>query len=105
MISVPRTFAGWVARDACGADPITENLPDRDSTDGSTLTRGRYGSCKDGAEVELDRINGGGHMWPDGLQWDRPTGGDYGITGSRYCPATSLRHSEPGLCRSASHRY
>jgi len=27
------------------------------------------------------------------------------VTGSRCCPATSLRHSGPGLCRSASHRY
>ena len=69
VISVPRTVAGWVARNGCSPTMITERLPDRDTTDRSTVTLVRFTGCLDGADVELYRFDGGGHMWPDGYRW------------------------------------
>lgn len=79
-VSVPRTIAGWVARDGCVSGGTIEDLSDLDQSDGSTVTRVRYDGCRDGAEVVLYRINGGGHMWPDGFQWDTVFPGEYGPT-------------------------
>ncbi|HKQ98808.1 MAG TPA: hypothetical protein VJV75_13100 [Candidatus Polarisedimenticolia bacterium] len=70
VISVSRTISGWVERNGCYPVARSEALPDRDTTDDSTVTRVRYLGCENGADVELYRINGGGHMWPDGFQWD-----------------------------------
>lgn len=38
-------------------------LPDKEE-DGTTVTRKTYGGGKDGAEVVLIVIKGGGHTWP-----------------------------------------
>ncbi|HKQ98813.1 MAG TPA: hypothetical protein VJV75_13125 [Candidatus Polarisedimenticolia bacterium] len=70
VLSVPRTIGGWLDRNVCSRIPIRENLPDLNRTDGSTVTRFRYPICKARAEVVLYRVNGGGHMWPGGYDWD-----------------------------------
>ena len=80
MISVPHTIDGWLARDGCASGGAIEDLPDLDPNDSSTVTRVRYDGCQDGAEVVLYRINGGGHMWPNGYQWDNLFPGEYGPT-------------------------
>ncbi len=80
MISVPRTIGGWRIRDGCVGAGTIEDLPDLDSADDTTVTRVSYEGCRDGAEVVLYRINGGGHMWPDGYQWDTLLPEDRGPT-------------------------
>jgi polyhydroxybutyrate depolymerase len=61
--SVPDTLAAWVAADECPPTPKVEALPDA-ADDGMTVTRTTYGPGKDGAEVVLVEVKGGGHTWP-----------------------------------------
>jgi polyhydroxybutyrate depolymerase len=61
--SVPDSIAAWVEADGCGPTPVTIRLPDT-ADDGTTVTRTTYGQGKDGAEVVLIVIEGGGHTWP-----------------------------------------
>ncbi|HEV3261867.1 MAG TPA: PHB depolymerase family esterase [Gemmataceae bacterium] len=61
--SVERTIRAWVKANGCQEEPIVEELPDT-AKDGTKVTRKTYGSGKDGAEVVLVVIEGGGHTWP-----------------------------------------
>lgn len=61
--SVDETIKFWVQHDACAAQPITEQLPDK-SDDGTSVSRTTYGGGKQGSEVVLVKIEGGGHTWP-----------------------------------------
>ena len=61
--SVERTIRAWVKADGCQEEPLVEELPDR-AKDGTSVTRKTYGAGKDGAEVVLVVIEGGGHTWP-----------------------------------------
>ena len=47
----------------CNKSPRVTQLPDREK-DGTTVKQVRYESGKDGAEVDLVIIEGGGHTWP-----------------------------------------
>lgn len=60
---VDETIRAWVKLDGCPDAPATTRLPDT-AHDGTTLTRQCYGPGKDGSEVILYRIEGGGHTWP-----------------------------------------
>lgn len=53
----------WATRDGCGA-VVEEALPDRDPDDGTTVTRLTWQGCD--ADVQLLRVEGGGHTWPGG---------------------------------------
>lgn len=58
--SVADSMRGWAQRDGCGA------------TGAEFLRRGlvhcdRWSGCRDGAEVQLCTVDGGGHTWPGGL--------------------------------------
>jgi polyhydroxybutyrate depolymerase len=59
----------WVERDGCQGEAIKEELPDKDPKDGCRVKKFTYAKGKDGTEVVLCRIEGGGHTWPDGLQY------------------------------------
>ena len=56
-------MAIWARLDGCPAKPKIEKLPDT-AHDGTTVTRKTYGPGKQGAEVVLLVIEGGGHTWP-----------------------------------------
>ena len=62
-------------RTAAGAPaaPVTTDEPDR-VADGTRVRRTVYGGCREGREVELYTIEGGGHTWPGGpaaaARWD-----------------------------------
>jgi len=60
--SVDDSIQKWVKLNGCDEKPKTEAL----SKDGDEMkvTRKTYGSGKDGAEVVLVVIEGGGHTWP-----------------------------------------
>ena len=61
--SVDHSIKAWVKANGCPDTPRVEKLPDK-VDDGMTVTRTTYGPGKDGAEVVLITINGGGHTWP-----------------------------------------
>ncbi len=61
--SVAATIQAWVAADGCPPEPIVTQLPPvRD--DGTQIVRYHYGPGREGSEVELYIIHGGGHTWP-----------------------------------------
>jgi len=63
FLSVQHSIDAWVEADGCQTTPTTTRLPDRHD-DGTTVREVRYGSGRDGAEVVLVVIEGGGHTWP-----------------------------------------
>lgn len=62
-IGTMKTVEKWRKVNGCGDDMSAENLPDRDSTDNSTVTRLTW-KCPSGQRVELYQVNGGGHRIP-----------------------------------------
>jgi polyhydroxybutyrate depolymerase len=61
--SVDHSINAWVDANECKKNPRTTQLPDREK-DGTTVKQVRYESGKEGAEVVLVVIEGGGHTWP-----------------------------------------
>ena len=61
--SVAETIRIWCRFDGCPETPQVTQLPDK-VDDGTTVKRKVYGPGKDGAEVVLIEIEGGGHTWP-----------------------------------------
>lgn len=64
---VPQTMEGWRARNGCALEPVEVPLPDRAPGDGTRVHQVRWTGCV--ADVELLRIEGGGHTWPNGHQY------------------------------------
>jgi polyhydroxybutyrate depolymerase len=60
--SVDDTIQKWVKLNGCDEKPMSETLSKDD--DEMKVTRKTYGPGKDGAEVVLVVIEGGGHTWP-----------------------------------------
>lgn len=69
VLSVPDTIALWAGLDGCPTAPRTVQEPDRDRGDGTRVRRTGWGPCRDGTEVALYTVEGGGHTWPGGLQY------------------------------------
>jgi polyhydroxybutyrate depolymerase len=61
--TVDETMRIWVALNGCPEEPAVEELPD-ETDDGTTVSRKSWGPGKNGAEVILYTITGGGHTWP-----------------------------------------
>ena len=59
---VEESVQTWVKLNGCDEEPKTDAL----SKDGDEMkvTRTRYGGGRDGSEVVLVLIEGGGHTWP-----------------------------------------
>ena len=64
VIAVQETLGFWQQNNQCTGEPEVESLPDIAPDDGTSVTRLRYPRCSAGAEVELVKIDGGGHTWP-----------------------------------------
>jgi polyhydroxybutyrate depolymerase len=65
-VSVDASMAGWADRDGCDGGTTEEALPDL-ADDGTNVTRVSWGGCA--ADVQLLRVDGGGHAWPGGYQY------------------------------------
>ena len=63
FFSVDHSIKAWIKANGCPEEPIVTKLPDK-ADDGMTVTKKTYGPGKDGAEVVLIEIDGGGHTWP-----------------------------------------
>jgi polyhydroxybutyrate depolymerase len=68
ILSVNATVRKWASLDGCASTPIVTESEKR-SADGMHVRREVFPGCKDGAEVVLYAIEGGGHTWSGGLQY------------------------------------
>jgi polyhydroxybutyrate depolymerase len=59
----------WAEHNGCQREAIMEELPDKDPNDGCRVKKLTHAKGKHGTEVVLYRIDGGGHTWPNGLQY------------------------------------
>jgi polyhydroxybutyrate depolymerase len=65
LASVPAVLTFWANFNQCDAPPPTiTNLPNTNTTDGSSVQRHIYPNCGDGSAVELLKVVLGGHTWP-----------------------------------------
>lgn len=68
--SVDETIRTWVAIDGCNPTPQVTDLPAK-TDDDTSVTKRVFGQGRQGAEVILFIIHGGGHTWP-GRTWPIP---------------------------------
>lgn len=54
----------WANNNGCPNTATVTNLPDVNTSDGSTVQRFTYQPCTDQTRVELLKVNSGGHQWP-----------------------------------------
>ncbi len=65
-VGVEASLGGWRARNGCGEGTTSEALADT-ADDGTRSERVRWQGCA--GDVELVRIEGGGHTWPQGFAY------------------------------------
>jgi polyhydroxybutyrate depolymerase len=65
VLSAQESFEHWMKLGDC-ALPITHSPRNKNEADGTTVVRHVARECKDGAEIRLYEILGGGHTWPGG---------------------------------------
>jgi polyhydroxybutyrate depolymerase len=63
FFSVEHSIQAWVKVDGCPEKPVVAAEPKK-ADDGTSVERRTYGPGKEGAEVVLFVIDGGGHTWP-----------------------------------------
>lgn len=68
VLSTSDTVKFWAAFDKCSSSHVTQE-PDKDPQDGTRVQKKVNGDCKEGTEVILYTIEGGGHTWPGGWQY------------------------------------
>jgi polyhydroxybutyrate depolymerase len=66
VLGADKTVQMCVEHNGCGKDPAKEELQDKDPKDGCTVTRFTWSKGRNGTEVVLYKIDGGGHRWPGG---------------------------------------
>lgn len=59
----------WKQQNNCTEQLPVENVPDRNSNDGSTVSISTYTNCDTGGALKFYKIKGGGHTWPGGKQY------------------------------------
>ncbi|HVO79359.1 MAG TPA: PHB depolymerase family esterase [Terriglobales bacterium] len=67
-VSLAAAASFWRNRDHTSSTPVSADLPDT-AHDGTRVHRDVYGGGKDGTEVVVYTIEGGGHTWPGGMQY------------------------------------
>ncbi|MEW6005999.1 MAG: PHB depolymerase family esterase, partial [Stygiobacter sp.] len=69
VLSVSETVKFWVNHNNCSSSPLISYEPDNDPQDGTRVLKEVYDGGKEGTEVILYTIEGGGHTWPGGYQY------------------------------------
>lgn len=69
VLSTGDTMALWARLDGCGQQTTAEELPHPAAFDSTRITRRRFEGCRNGTQVELLDVKGGGHAWPGGSQY------------------------------------
>ncbi len=64
--NIDQMILRWVKHNGCAAEPtVAERRADHDGR-GHSAIRYVYSHCRDGAEVDLWKLTGAGHVWPGG---------------------------------------
>ncbi len=66
VVGAEDATASWALRNGCSADPVSTPIADT-VNDGTTSTRIQYQDCD--RPVDLIRVDGGGHTWPQGYAY------------------------------------
>lgn len=66
LAPVRRSIEYWVRANGCTTGPETLPVANADPRDGTSVRCERWSSGRDGVEVLLYTIEGGGHTWPSG---------------------------------------
>ena len=66
--SIADTIGFWTAKNQCYLTPSNKSLAPI-VADGTTVDTSDYAGCSLGGNIKLVKINGGGHTWPQGLQY------------------------------------
>ena len=61
--SLDHTISSWIDANGCDSTPDRTDMPD-ESEDGMQVERYTYGGGREGSEIVLYKIIGGGHTWP-----------------------------------------
>jgi polyhydroxybutyrate depolymerase len=69
MMSVAETVKFWVNKNQCTISPLSIQLPNNGSKDGTSVRVETYAGGKSCTEVILYSVEGGGHTWPGGRQY------------------------------------
>lgn len=69
VLSVNESISFWIRHNHCSDIPFIEQIPDKDPQDGTRVLRKEFTKGKQGTEVILYKIDGGGHTWPGGFQY------------------------------------
>lgn len=72
VLSVEQTVAFWRRADGCVSEPVTSDWPDLNPQDGTRTRQTVYAGGRNGTEVWLIAIGGGGHTWPGRQEWRGP---------------------------------
>ncbi|GAA4009467.1 hypothetical protein GCM10022408_21960 [Hymenobacter fastidiosus] len=64
FLSIPAVLSYWVQFNGCAPTPVVTQVPNTNTTDGSTAERSVWANGRNGSVVEHYRIIGGGHTWP-----------------------------------------
>lgn len=72
VLSTVSTVEHFRRHNACDKTPEKSKLRDRDPDDGSNVEILKYSGGKEGTEVILVKVIGGGHTWPGGRQYLKP---------------------------------
>jgi polyhydroxybutyrate depolymerase len=64
VIGVDDLATLYSVANGCTGGPISGAVPDRVTSDGSTITSQTWGICTANSVVKFLRIEGGGHVWP-----------------------------------------
>lgn len=67
--STDETVEFWVDHNDCQTPPTVATLADKDPDDKTRVEQSTYADCADNVQVILDKIDGGGHTWPDGVPY------------------------------------
>jgi len=59
----------WIKHNGCAGELRTGALPDTDTSDGCSVKWYSWRNCRQGTEVMLYAIEGGGHTWPNTIQY------------------------------------
>ena len=68
-LGVEEAMRHWATHNHCQQKPVNTVLPDTDPSDGTRVTRISYRDGRQGTEVQLLKIDGGGHNWPNTRQY------------------------------------
>jgi len=72
VLSTNATVDFFLKHNGCTGKQERNKLDDTDPEDGTSVEVEKYAGCREGTEVVLVKVIGGGHTWPGGTQYLKP---------------------------------